>query len=219
MNCGGSCCAIDEMFDRRFAEAQLERYRRKGPSPSTRKLIDALRKAGLEGATVLDVGGGIGAIALELVGDGAERATVVDASAASLAAGRSEAARRNTSDRVDLMHGDFVALAPELPPADIVTLDKVVCCYPDMEPLIGESATRARRLYGIIYPRDAGWLRLGVAVLNAMRRVRGKAFRAHVYANAAIEAVIRRAGLTLRTRQRGLVWVVDLYDRASRAGS
>ena len=219
MSCGGHCCAIEENFDRRVAEAELDRYRRNGASPSTRRLLKAIGEASAAGATVLDVGGGIGTIAIELIDAGASRATVVDASEAFLAGARDEARRRHAEDRLELVHGDFVALAPEVPAADVVTLDKVVCCYPDMEALLGRSARHARKLYGLVYPRDSWWVKLGVAVQNTLRRIRRKAFRVFVHPNAAIEHAIRRGGHSLLRRERGFVWVVELYARKDAAVS
>jgi magnesium-protoporphyrin O-methyltransferase len=211
-SCGGHCCAIDENFDRKVAEAELARYRRRGASPSTRKLLKAIGEAGPAGP-VLDVGGGIGVIAHELIAAGAPHATVVDVSAAFLAAARDEVERRRAADRLALVHGDFVALATEIAVADVVTLDKVVCCYPDMERLLDASASRARRLYGIVYPRDAWWVRLAVATQNAIRRARRKSFRVYVFPNAEIGRAIRRLGHSLVRRERGFVWVVELYER------
>ncbi len=213
MTCAAHCCAINETFDRQVAQQELARYRRRGPSPSTRRLLAALREAGIEGATVLDGGGGIGTVAHELLGAGAAQATVVDASSHYLAAGQEEAQRRNVGARLALIHGDYVALAPTLPTADVVTLDKVVCCYPDMDRLLGATTGRAGRLHGIVYPREDWWLHLAIAAHNALRRIRGSAFRAYVFPHSAIDAAIRRAGFALRTRHRGLFWVVALYER------
>ena len=217
MSCAGHCCAIDEHFDRRIAEGELERYRRNGPSPSTRQLLRVIGEARLADATLLDIGGGIGTIAHELLDAGAPHATVVDASAAFIAAARDESERRRAADRLELVHGDFVTLAPEISVADVVTLDKVVCCYLDMEGLVDSSTSRARRLYGIIYPRDGWWVRFSIAVQNTVRGARGKTFRAYVYANAAIEDRIRRNGFSLRRRDRGFFWVVDLFERTAAA--
>jgi len=215
MSCTAHCCAIDATFDRRVAERDLRRYRRKGPNRSTRALVAAIREAGVAEASVLDVGGGVGAVTHELLAGGAARATLVDASASYLAAAREEAERRQTAARVDLRQGDFVALAAEVPPADVVTLDRVICCYPDMESLVAASAGRARRLYGAVYPRDGWWMRLASSAVNLACRLRGTAFRGYVFPNAAIDAAVRRAGLMPRSRRRGLVWVVALYERAA----
>lgn len=215
MNCTQHCCAIDKTFDSRVARRDIDRYRRKGPSPSTRKLVKAIRDAGIADATVLDVGGGVGAIAHELLGAGAGRASIVDASASYLAAAREEAERRGAAARLQLVHGDFVAIAPEIPRADIVTLDKVVCCYPDMEQLLSASTAHAGRLYGIVYPRDAWWLRVAMAAQNALRRLGKTAFRVYIFKNSAIDATIRSGGFELRRQERGLVWIVALYERSA----
>jgi magnesium-protoporphyrin O-methyltransferase len=215
MTCHAHCCALEGTFDHTAARRDLDRYRRKGPSSSTQELLVAIRDIGLSGAAVLDVGGGVGAIAHELLASGAERATLVDASAAYLVAAREEAERRETATRLQVMHGDFTAVAADIPRADIVTLDKVVCCYPDMQQLIALSTERAARFYGIVYPRDAWWLRIAMAVQNAFRRVQKSAFRVYIFPNAAIDAAVRHAGFALRTRSRGLIWIVSLYERST----
>ena len=207
------CCGIDEKFDSRTARRDVERYRRKGPARSTRQLLSAIRAAGFPTATVLDVGGGIGTIAHELLASGAERACIVDASASYLKVAREEAERRRASARLELIQGDFVILASQVRQAHVVTLDKVVCCYPDMRQLLTASTERAERLYGIVYPRDSWWVRLTTAAKNAIRRLRCSAFRVYVFPNAAIDAAIVQAGFALRSQTRGLVWVAALYER------
>src|SRR5205823_3371085 len=102
------------------AARDLERYRRHGPSASTRRLLAAMRDTDRVVESVLDVGGGVGTIAHELLAHGAARATVVDASASYLAAARQEIERRGTGDRVELRLGDLVDLADDVPSADAV---------------------------------------------------------------------------------------------------
>lgn len=213
VNCASRCCAIDEYFGARVAHRELAHYRRGAMAPSTRSLISAIAERGVASQTVLDVGGGIGSVAFELLRAGAKHATLVDASSAYAAAADQEARRQGLTERLSIAHGDFVELAQQLPPADVTTLDKVVCCYPDMERLIETSAASTRRVYGLVYPREAWWTRAAVAAQNAIRRLRRNTFRVYVHSNAAIETTIRRAGLSLLRRQRGLVWVVDLYER------
>lgn len=204
-------------FDARHADQQLQRYRRGKIHRATRRLLAAISEAGAQGATVLDVGGGVGALACELLAGGAKSVTIVEASRAALDAARAEGLRRRAGDRLALVHGDFVELAPHVDAADIVTLDKVVCCFPDMAGLIDRSATHARRLYGIVLPRDVWWTRLFVAAENLMRRMKGTDFRVYVHPAKEIERRIAAAGLTLRRRRRGLIWVTDLYERSPEA--
>ena len=64
------CQGVDALFDDGLAQKDLKRYLKKGPGKSTRLLLDALRKAGIGGMSLLDIGGGIGAIQHELVAAG-----------------------------------------------------------------------------------------------------------------------------------------------------
>ena len=211
-----SCCCqgVDEMFGERAARHDLRRYRRRGPSKPTRLLLEALRREGIQDATVLDIGGGVGAIQQELLDAGAARATNVEASAAYLRAAREEAERRGHAPRITYHAGDFVAIADRVEPADVVTLDRVICCYPDMEALVGRSAARAQRLYGLVYPRDTWWVGLGIRASNLFMRLARRTFRVHRHRTSAVDAVARAHGLTARfARPVGPVWQVALYAR------
>jgi SAM-dependent methyltransferase len=210
-----ACCqGVDEFFNERTARFDLRRYRRRGPSKQTRVLLDAIRDRGVHGATLLDIGGGVGAIQQELLAAGAAHVTAVEASPAYLQAAREEAQRRGTSDRVDYKSGDFVTLADAIEPADLVTLDRVICCYPDMEALVGASAARARRVYGLVYPQDGWWVRAGCGLANLAMRLRRRLFRAHVHRTGAVDAVVRANGLTPALRRRvGPIWQIVVYTR------
>lgn len=207
------CAGIEREFDERTAARDLKRFRRKGPLDSTQMLLDALRREGAEGMTLLDIGGGVGAIHHELLDSGASSATHVDASTAYLAAAREEARRREHEDRVRFLHGDFVDLAPEIPPADIVTLDRVLCCYPDMQRLVGLSAARARRLYGLVYPRDGWWLRPVFPLSNLYFRLLRCPFRLYDHAPEEVDALVRKHGLERRFRNTTPLWQVVVYAR------
>jgi len=210
----GQCAGIEQEFNEAVARRELARYRRRGPGGTTRLLIDALKQAGVGGQTLLDIGGGVGVIQHELVSDGLDRVTSVDASPAYLDAQRTEAARRGYAGRAAYLAGDFVALAPQVPPADLVTLDRVICCYHEMSALVGASASRALRLYGIVIPRDAWWNALGIRLVNFVLRLRRSPFRTFLHAPAAIEAVIHDQGLRRREFLREtLVWRVAVYAR------
>lgn len=214
MTCCPQCRGIEAEFNPTLVRRELGRYRRTGPRGTTRLLIDALIAEGVTGLTLLDIGGGVGAIQHALLAAGATRANVVEGSAAYAEAARAEAERRGLTERVALRHGDFVALAPSVEPADIVTLDRVICCYPDMPALVGLSAARARRLYGVVYPRDAGWVRLGLALINAFYWLRRSPFRVFAHPSAAVEKRLRAQGLTRRYHHLTSVWQVTVYARA-----
>jgi 2-polyprenyl-3-methyl-5-hydroxy-6-metoxy-1,4-benzoquinol methylase len=206
------CAAMQDQFDDRTARRQLRRYRKRGAARSTRLLIEALEKAGT-GESLLDIGGGIGMIQDALLHDGVRSATVVDASAAYLAAAEQLAVERGYRDRLQFLFGDFVAHAASVAPADTVTLDRVICCYPDMAALVSESAARARRLYGIVVPRETAASRLGMRVANTFLRLSGSAFRGYVHPLAGIEAIIKAAGLRRMSRRDTVIWTVRVYTR------
>lgn len=206
-------CGCPNTFSTKDADADLKRYREQGPNPTTQALIDALVAQGIEGATVLDIGAGVGAIQMELLSAGAAKAESVDATEAYLAAARAEAERRGFGDRTHGRLGDFVALAAEIDPADIVTLDKVVCCYPDMLALLGRAAEHARRVVGLVYPRYTWWNRIGSRAFAVMGWLTRDATRWYLHRTADVDATLRSAGFERREVMRNMVWQVVLYVR------
>jgi predicted RNA methylase len=217
ITCCGHCEDADDLFSRRTAARDLRRYRKSGPRGSTRLLIDALRRAGVRGRTLLDIGGGVGAIQHDLLQRGAASAMQVDASMAYLQASRDEAGRRGHRERVEYLYGDFVALAPELPAADIVTLDRVICCYPDMEGLVTASLSKAKELCGLVYPRERVATRFALAIGNTLLRLRGSSFRGYLHSDA-VDALIRSHGFRRRSHAQTLLWHVVTYARQPGSG-
>jgi magnesium-protoporphyrin O-methyltransferase len=212
MTCS-QCVGIECFFDDRTARRQLRRYRKKGPAKDTRRLLEALADQGVDGATFLDVGGGVGAIQHELMAAGASRGTNVDASPAYLAAAQSEAQARGYASRMRYVKGDLVDTQAQLEPADLVTLDRVVCCYPDMAALVDASASRARRAYGLVYPRDTRLMKLVMGVLNAVQRLRRHPFRGFVHPTAAVEARVAAHGFSKAFHSQSLLWQVVVFTR------
>jgi magnesium-protoporphyrin O-methyltransferase len=213
MICCTRYCAAEAQFDRKRAKRDLERYRRRGADPITRLLLTELRKWPLQGVSILDVGGGIGIIGMELADSGAGSATVVEASPAYFDVARSEMESRYGSRPTQFVVGDFAALAHTLPNADIVTLDRVVCCYPDAEKLLRGAAQRARRLVAFTYPRNRWYVRAFIALENWSRRLRGNPFRAFVHSPRSMCAVLEASGLVHAAQQGTSVWITDLYCR------
>ena len=213
----GQCEGIEIQFDQAEARRKLAQFRRRGPDKTTRLLIEALRSAldesDIRAAGLLDVGAGIGAIHHQLLNGRVDHAVHLDASSAHLAAARDETARRGHAARVEFVHGDFVSLANDVSPADVVTLDRVICCYHEMEQLVRLSGEKARRLYGAVYPRDTWWMRLGIPAINVVQRLKRSPFRVFLHAPTAIDATLRTAGLRRRSMRHTLGWEVIVYVR------
>ena len=132
MRDGDDCCGpvnvngLSEQFGEGYSSGQLEGYRKNGLGVRALVLVEFLQERELEGKTVLDIGSGIGALHMELLLAGAERATGVDASPTNIAAARTLAQEMGVADRVEERQGDFVELASDIPAADIVTLDRAI---------------------------------------------------------------------------------------------
>ena len=210
------CQGVARMFDEKMARRQLRHYRRRGPGKGTRQLIEAIAEDGAEGRTFIDIGGGVGAIQHDLMERGAAAGTSADASPAYLATARAEAERRGYAARVRYVAGDFVERAAEIEAADLVTLDRVVCCYPDMPALVGAAARLTRRTLGLVIPRGTRFIRFGVATVNLFQRLRRHPFRVYVHDPAGIEAVLAAHGLRRRYLREGVVWRVAVFGRGRR---
>lgn len=211
---GRPCCGIPRIFNERVARRELRKYRRAGPRRTTRWLLDVVRGKGVEGCTLLDVGGGVGAIQHEFMAAGGAQVVDVDAAPAYLEAAAREAARRGYADRATYVAGDFVEAADRVPAADYVTLDRVVCCYPDPEALVSRAAQRARRALGLVWPRDRRLARIGRWLANASMWVVRNPFRSYVHADARLESILRRHGFQRTQHRQTTLWQVALYERA-----
>lgn len=218
---GDSCCGLDydEHFNADEARRDILGYRAHGAQGSTRRLLDVLIREGVESETLLDIGGGVGVLQLELLRAGLGSSVDVDASDPFIAVARAEAEENGFGDRVAYRHGDFVALADEVAPADIVTLDRVICCYGDFTSLVRQSAAHARRLYGLVYPVDRWWTRVAIRTMNLVTRLSGSKYRAYVHPTSEVDRLIREAGLEPRYRHAGMLWQTAVYARISPAAA
>jgi 2-polyprenyl-3-methyl-5-hydroxy-6-metoxy-1,4-benzoquinol methylase len=182
-----------------------------------RVLLSAVLKTRVDGCSVLDVGAGIGALGLELLKHGAARVTLADASPAYLDAAAQQAEEMHLRDCVEVAPGDFVDIAAGLERADIVVLDRVICCYPDWSGLLDAAASRCRGVLGISYPRGRADIRLLIAFENIRRRFMRDAFRAYVHPSRLMKQALRDTGFTWIGYTATYFWVIELYARGSTA--
>lgn len=207
------CIDANDVFGKRFAESDLRDYYKKGPAKMTQVLINTVRELGVQGASLLDIGGGVGVIQHELMEAGLGKSTDVDASSAYLQVAQAEATKRGYADRADYHYGDFVQLAGQIDDADIVTLDRAICCYPDVDAFVTASAQKARRIYAVVFPRDTLLTRLGAPLLNLSFRFNRSAFRVFIHNGKRIDNLITAQGLRKHTQKRGLFWQAVVYIR------
>ncbi len=213
MVCCSHCQGADSLFNRQKAEADLRDYRKNGAGGTTKRLLDALKTVDVTGMTLLDIGGGVGVIQHELAAAGVGAITDVDASGAYLQAAQSEAERRGYRSSAAYLHGDFVALAERIDPADIVTMDRVICCYPHVEALVSAAASRTRRYFAVVYPRDTWLARLATPFLNLVFTFQRSPFRTFVHPSAIVERIAAANHLQKSRHYEGWLWQVVVYAR------
>jgi len=207
------CCPRDyeQVFGEKSAARSARRFRRHGLRGSARALVEMA--GDVHGSSVLEVGGGIGGIELELLAAGAVQATNVELAATYEATAAELARERGVEDRVERRIGDFVADAGTIAAHDVVVLHRVVCCYPDADAMVGAAAERARMRLLLTYPQRRVWVRSGLAAMNALLGLRGSTFRVYVHSPARMDEVAEAHGLALTARRRhGLFWESAAYS-------
>ena len=214
MTCCTHYCAAEAQFGSARAQSDLRQYQRRGPIGVTRVLLAELRRRPLQDKQLLDVGAGISVISAELAGSGLAGTTVAEASPPYLEVARQVVEPRYRSGASRFVLGDFALLAETLPDADVVTLDRVVCCYPDANALLQAAASKTRQLLVFTYPRDRWDVRAVVALQNLWRRIKGGTFRVFVHPAKEMRAAVERNGLVRIARRGTFIWVVDVYGRA-----
>lgn len=212
------CCDQDLErlgYDGRYAPQDLAEWRRRGPRPASQELIDAIHRQGVGGAALLDIGAGVGMVHLELLSAGAATAVDVDASRDFLAVARAEAERRGLAERVEYRYGDVVELAAELPAADIVTLDSVICCYPYLPALLRAAVRPGPRLVGLTYPHEAWWMRAALHASNIVSALRRRPDHYYIHRRSEIDRLMGEAGFVAIHRGGTRVWRVVVYRRGA----
>jgi Methyltransferase domain len=212
-----ACCPPPgcEIFNERTARRDARRYRRKGLDANARRLVDVLQVRGIQDATVLEVGGGVGALEIALLRAGASRAVNVEMSPAYEPFVRELSKEAGLEDRVDLRVLDFAREAASVEPADVVVMHKVLCCYPDLEGLLVAGAERARRYLALTYPQDRWFIRLGARTINLAMRALRREFRTYIHPPTRIVELAIDRGLRPVFRHDGPLWQQVALERSS----
>lgn len=211
------CCPHARSASRLFSFA-ARRYRRRfekcGFEPSQRQLMEGLSKAGFAAARVLEIGSGVGHFHQTLLERGAGSAVGVDLAPRMIDEARRWAGERGLADRTRYVEGDFLLLAQSLEPADVTVLDKVVCCYPDADALVHRSLEKTARVYGLTYPRDRWYVRLGAGLGTALMKLVGSDFRPYVHDPARIENWVQEVGFRKCYEATTPIWLTQVYVRS-----
>jgi 16S rRNA G966 N2-methylase RsmD len=210
------CCnprGCDRFFDDRFARRMAKRYRKRGVDKTARRMVEFLAGRGVEGASVLEIGGGVGEIQLELLARGAARTTNLELSDGYDAEAARLAREAGVEARVERRRHDIAVDPGAVEPVDVVVLHRVVCCYPDYERLLGAAADHARRLLVFSHPPRNPVSRAIVAAQNLGFRAMGREFRTFAHPPRAMLGVLERHGLRQTFSHRGFPWLVAGLER------
>ena len=210
------CCnahGCDGFFSARMARRAAERYRKKGVDKTARRMVAFLEEHGIEGATILEIGGGVGEVQLELLKRGAARTLNLE-----LSPGYDEEATRllreaGVEGLVERRLHDVATDPDGVEPADVVVLHRVVCCYPDYEQLLGAAADHARRLLVFSYPPRNVLSRFLLGAQNLLFRLQRNEFRTFAHPPARMLAVVEERGLLHAYGHHPLVWQLDGFER------
>jgi magnesium-protoporphyrin O-methyltransferase len=205
------CCdpqKYGQVFGPRFAKHVAARYRKRGLDRTAQRMADWLVSQGIEGATVLDIGGGVGEIGLALLRLGASSATTLELSSSYDAPAAALAVETGMADRVERRIGDIASDGSVAGPADVVVLHRVVCCYPDVARLLAAAADHARLAVVLSHPpRNAVWRGM-TALQNVGLRVLGREYRSFDHPPGAMVQVLHDHGFTTEYVHRGPIWRV-----------
>ena len=207
----GGCCepaGYDDLFGAKFSRRLTRQYRRRGLDRTARRMVAFLERHDVKGASVLEIGGGVGAVQVELLRRGAARSTNLELVGAYDADAAALAEEAGVADRVSRRRLDLAASPDDVEPHDIVVLHRVVCCYPESERLLEAASGHATRLLVYSHPPRTLVSRAMTATENLLFRIRRTPFRTYLHDPAAMTAAAESARLRTAYHHRGLAWHV-----------
>ena len=210
------CCTpkgYRQIFSEKNAAGEAKRYRRKGLDGTSKQILDFIREQGVEGKTLLEVGGGIGAIEIELLRAGMGRAVNVELAPTYESAASELILEAGLGDRVERRVMNFTEADTSVEAADVVVMNRVICCYSDMPKLASAAAVRAKGMLVMSFPNYRLWTRLGLTIVNLVFRVIRMQFRVFLHPPVRILAAVEQRGFKTRLNQPGLIWQIVALER------
>jgi len=210
------CCDPDDyqsVFSGRFARRQSKRYQRRGLSPAARGIVDFATSQGIAGATVLDIGGGVGQLHIEMLRRGASHVINLEISENYEAEAARLLEQAGLTDRVTRRFLDVAQAPDEVEPADVVVLHRVVCCYPDYARLLSVAAGHARKTLVYTHPAANVVNRVQFGVENSYRRLARNDFRAFIHPPQDMVRAAESDGLAVAYRRHSWNWDIVALAR------
>ena len=201
------------IFSERSAHTEAKRYRRRGLDGTSNSIVDFLKKRGVTGDTVLEVGGGIGAIQIELLKAGATHATSIELTPTYEDVAAALVAENGLAGRVDRRVMDFAEGEEQVESADVVVMNRVVCCYPDMPRLVHAASRHARKVLVMTYPTKNPMLAGLIIIANFLLRIFRREFHIFLHSPQAILATSGQDGMSVALNHKGVLWTTAALTR------
>lgn len=211
-----ACCepsGYRHLFNTKEADGKLKRYLKIGTNTVATRLVDTLVSEGVDGQSVIDVGCGIGMLYVKLVEQGAKSATGIEMSDGYEKTARKLHKLAGVTDRVTRVTVDFTEAGDSVGPADIVVLDRVVCCYPDWDKLLTSVTEHATGRVAFSFPRETILSRMRIKVFNLWLRIRKVDFEAFVHPIDQMLALMEAEGFTQTFNTNSLQWQGVIFKK------
>ena len=189
----------------------MKKFQRKGPGKSTKRLLELLFLQNVRDKTLLDIGGGIGTIQWSFIEKGGRSTLDIDASNGYLEVAKTHAQEKNFTDKTNFMHGDFVDKSSAINSYDFITLDKVLCCYPDYKALLGAVLEKSNQAIALTFPMG-GLISKGIAqFMKIYMYFKKNPFRTYIHSPGEIERLIQSRGFYAAHKKISFPWHVQIY--------
>lgn len=212
-----SCCCPHSQsaskFFSFFAKSYRRRFAKKGFEPSQQQLMDGITQANFADKTLLEIGCGVGHLHQCLLEQGAQHAVGIELATEMIVEATDWAKQRGLENKTKYREGDFIEIASTIETADIVIMDKVVCCYPDADSLIHRSLEKCRESIALTYPRKTWYTRFGVQLLALIMKLLGSNFRPYVHDPIQIEQWITEQGFKKIVQNQTVIWLSQIYQK------
>lgn len=205
------CCGADQVFDLKSAQKEMKSFQKKGASKSTKKLLYLMAKYNYSGKSLLDIGGGVGAIQWEFFQFGGAQTMDVDASQGYIKVASDYAQKNNFNARFEF--GDFNDVSEKIDQHDFVTLDKVICCYPDYQLLLGNALSKTNEVIALTMPIGGPISKFFAFLSRVYMKIKGNPFRTYVHDPKKVHDFIESKGFQLSEKGSQLPWLMRVYER------
>ena len=207
------CCGADLFFDKKTSDKKYKIYLKKGPSRVTAKMIEQLEKQEVEGKSMIDIGGGIGALQWWFLGVGGHATIGIDASSGYLKQAEEHSKTKGWETKSEFILGDCVEIYPQIESAEFITLDKVVCCYPNYKEILEATCDKATKAISLSYPMD-GFISEAIRKMgDFFMSFKNNPFRPFIHSVKDIRLVFEQKGYKRVAHNLAFPWHVETYEK------